>query len=91
MARGQVPLGHTGFAARTAAISEALVVIRAGENVTTNRGYDDPVTEAIRAWSASELHDANVSDYWTHTGVGVFRSDDDAWWFTQIFIDDGQR
>lgn len=86
MASGRTQLGHSGFSGRVDAISEVVLVIRAGENVTTNIGYEDPVDQALSDWLQSDEHSANLLDDWTHTGVGVARSDEGAWWFTQTFI-----
>jgi uncharacterized protein YkwD len=59
----------------------------AGENIAWNRGYSDPAAVAVEGWMNSSGHRANIlNGTYTHTGVGVARSEaDGAWYFTQVF------
>ncbi|MFT4621650.1 MAG: hypothetical protein ACI8PZ_000302 [Myxococcota bacterium] len=86
MAAGRAALGHAGFDDRVARIDDVLPVLSAGENVTYNIGFDDPIGEALRAWTESETHDANLRDAFTHTGAGVVVDPAGGTWITQLFV-----
>ena len=57
----------------------------AGENVgTTTRG--DPNREIVDAWMASPVHRDNVlAPVFNSTGVGIARSADGTWYYTQLY------
>ena len=57
----------------------------AGENVgTTTRG--DPNREIVGAWMASPVHRDNVlAPVFNSTGVGIARSADGTWYYTQLY------
>lgn len=62
-----------------------------GENIAWNQGFDDPPATAVEGWMDSPGHRANILDQngdlaWTHTGMGVAISPDNAVYFTQVFI-----
>jgi len=61
--------------------------IEAAENVARNKGYADPVAEAMRAWMISPEHRHNIlSPRFAETGIAVCRSKrDEAYYFTQVF------
>ncbi len=61
--------------------------VEAAENVARNKGYDDPVQEAMRAWMISAEHRHNIlSARFAETGIAVCRSKrDNAYYFTQVF------
>nr|HPK00770.1 CAP domain-containing protein [Candidatus Hydrogenedentota bacterium] len=62
--------------------------VRAGENIAWNRGYANPVTVAVEGWMASPGHRANIlRPEFALTGIGIAVAPDDAWYFTQVFID----
>lgn len=59
----------------------------AGENVARNRGFDDPVAEAVRGWLASPSHRENLlSTRFRETGVGVVKGKDGYYYFAQVFL-----
>ena len=86
MAAGRLPLGHDGFEARSAAVSAIHPVRAMAENVA----YDsrNRVGEQVVAgWIASPGHRRNIQgEAYDLTGVGVARSSDGIYYFTQLFI-----
>ncbi len=67
--------------------SEGVEWLYAGENIARNRGFDDPVAEAIRGWLASPEHRANIlQPQYRETGIAVARSPQTGYYyFTQVF------
>ena len=60
---------------------------RCGENIFSERGFDDPVHFAIVFWWYSPGHQANMlSPVFTQTGVGVAEGVDGTYFVTQIFL-----
>jgi len=58
----------------------------AGENLARNKNYPDPVARAVQDWVASPTHARNLySDIYSRTGVGVIRTPDGFFYFTQVF------
>lgn len=58
-----------------------------GENIALNQGYDDPTAFAVERWMKSVKHRANITNgMWTHTGLGIARSADGTFYFTQVFV-----
>jgi uncharacterized protein YkwD len=83
MASGAVPLGHTGFAARVAALSTELGPSRAAcENAAS--GYDSAAA-LVRGWLDSPHHRVNIERNATRTGISAVRSATGIWYYTQVF------
>ncbi len=60
----------------------------AGENIAWNQGFADPVATAVEGWMSSPGHRANIlRSEFTHTGIGIAVTSDDAYYFTQVFTD----
>lgn len=58
-----------------------------GENIAFNRGYKDPVTNAVSLWLNSPEHRQNLMDgSWKETGVGIAVAADGSFYFTQVFL-----
>lgn len=88
MAEGAVPFGHQGFQERIAA---AGLQVRSGaENVSRNRGHADPARVAVEGWLGSPGHRANIDGDYSHAGVGVHRSPEGVYFFTQLFVKTSQ-
>jgi uncharacterized protein YkwD len=83
MAEGTVPFGHQGFQERVA--ESGLEVISAAENVSRNRGHDDPAMVAVEGWLDSPGHRTNIDGDYNRTGIGVARSPEGVYFFTQLF------
>lgn len=86
MAAGAAPFNHDGFTERVAAISTVLRVSTAGENIAMNQGYSEPAAQAMNGWLNSPPHKANIEGAYTHTGIGIAKSGNGAYYFTQIFV-----
>jgi uncharacterized protein YkwD len=58
-----------------------------GENIAYNQGYDDPTAFAVERWLVSQKHRENaMSDEYTHAAVGIARTSDGTYYFTQVFM-----
>jgi uncharacterized protein YkwD len=86
MASGRVPFSHQGFDQRVQAIARTVPYRRAGENVAYNQGYSDPVTQAVEGWINSPGHRENMEGNFDLTGIGITKTEDGRYYFTQIFI-----
>lgn len=86
MAAGRVEFGHDRFEARVQAIARTVPYRSAAENVAYNQGYPDPVAQAVQGWINSPGHRVNMEGQFDLTGIGVFRTADGKYYFTQIFV-----
>jgi uncharacterized protein YkwD len=86
MASGGVPFGHNGFEQRIQAIARTIPYRTAGENVAYNQGYRDSVAQAVEGWINSPGHRANLEGDFEVTGVGIARTTDGKYYFTQLFV-----
>ena len=86
MASNVVPFSHEGFEVRADTIRVGLPEVQSvGENVATNKGFEDPVEVAIQGWLDSPGHRENIEGDWAFSGVGIAQSDDGSWYLTQMF------
>ncbi len=61
-------------------------VIGFAENVAYNLGHGDPAGTAVSGWIRSRGHHRNMTNStYRLTGVGIARSKDSGWYFTQVF------
>lgn len=79
-------LSHNGFSGRVSTISRTISYRSAAENVAFNSGFSNPVAQAVNGWLRSPGHLQNIVGNFNLTGVGVARSSNGAYYFTQIFI-----
>ncbi|MBD2092162.1 CAP domain-containing protein [Microcoleus sp. FACHB-1515] len=86
MAAGRVEFGHAGFESRVRSIARAVPYRSAAENVAYNQGYSTPVEQAVQGWIESPGHRVNMEGQFNLTGIGVTRTADGKYYFTQIFI-----
>lgn len=86
MAAGRVEFGHDRFEARVQTIARAIPYRSAAENVAYNQGYPDPIAQAVQGWIDSPGHRVNMEGQFNLSGVGVTRTADGKYYFTQIFI-----
>ncbi|MGH7833081.1 MAG: CAP domain-containing protein [Candidatus Binatia bacterium] len=86
MARNGESLSHRGFDLRMKEIGKKLVFRSAAENVATNFGYEDPGSRAVEGWKNSPGHRKNMLGDFTLTGIGVARTREGAYYYTQIFL-----
>ncbi len=58
-----------------------------GENLFISEGFTDVSGVAVKGWMKSRTHKANILDReWTHTGVGIYKTDGDRTYITQVFM-----
>jgi len=86
MASAKIRLSHDGFNARMMRVKKKIDFLRGAENVAFNEGVKDPAREAVNTWLKSSGHRANIEGGYDLTGVGVAKSKEGRYYFTQIFI-----
>jgi len=87
MARGSVPLGHDGFTSRANAVERFVAFDEIAENVALNDyPRERTVTVAIDGWLHSVHHRENIEGKFDLTGVGIARSRNGTYYFTQVFV-----
>jgi uncharacterized protein YkwD len=86
MANDPTLFSHEGFEDRVANIGRALEITQAGENIAFNEGYGDPAQVTYDTWIKSASHRQNLEGDYNLTGIGVKKSSDGIYFFTQIFI-----
>lgn len=84
MGEGKVPFGHQGFAERINATGISFQA--SAENVAYNMGYKDPVTTVVKGWIHSEGHRRNIEGDFDLTGVGIFKTPEGKYYYTQLFL-----
>lgn len=83
--RGLV-INHDGFDKRFKQIRTIFPSIRsASENVAANYNARSPVKTAVEGWINSSGHERNMVGNYTKTGIGIARSSDNTYFFTQLF------
>ncbi len=87
MARGRTPLGHDGFTKRAEAVEAFMDFKEIAENVAMNN-YARPrtVPVAMSGWLRSPHHRENIEGSFDVTGVGIARSRDGTFYYTQLFV-----
>jgi uncharacterized protein YkwD len=86
MANDTVPFSHDGFDARFERLNTTIRISNMAENVAFNN-FDTPVETAVTGWLQSQGHKQNIeAPVYTETGIGVVKGQDNAYYFTQIFI-----
>jgi len=86
MAQGVRSFGHRGWDERADLIFDNIEVEMVAENVAYNKGYDAPSKHVVEDWLKSREHKTNIiNEEFDITGVGVAKSSDDVYYFTQIF------
>jgi uncharacterized protein YkwD len=87
MAQGRVSLGHDGFSGRAERVEVFLAFRQIAENVAMN---DYPpartVRVAVEGWLRSAHHRENIEGPFERTGVGIARSRDGTFYYTQLFV-----
>jgi len=87
MAQRRVPLGHDGFEERAAAVELIRSFAKIAENVALNDyTVARTATVALRGWLRSAHHLENIEGTFDITGVGVARTGDGTFYFTQLFV-----
>jgi len=89
MAETNTYLGHDGFRRRARMIRLMIPARNTGENVAHNYGFKNPSHIAFEQWLQSPGHRENIEGEFRVTGIGVDRSENDHYFFTQIFVNPG--
>jgi len=83
MASGQVPIGHQGFEARIARISEIIPWSVISENVAFYGSAED----ALDAWLKSPDHQVIIEGDYDLSGVGVAKNSSNSFYYiSQMFL-----
>lgn len=86
IANGSASFGHEGFSDRFSALQKSMTVRGIAENVAMN-DYPNPAQTAVTGWINSPGHKTNLENSsYTQSGLGVAKSSDGTYYFTQIFI-----
>lgn len=86
MANGSVAFGHDGFSDRAKVLQQKISLRGLAENVAYN-DYPDPAHTSVNGWIESAGHRTNIENAaYTLTGMGVAKSSDGAYYFTQLFV-----
>jgi len=92
MAKRHVSLGHDGFSARADQVERIVAFSEIAENVALNDyGRDRTVRVALDGWLKSPHHRENIEGAFDITGVGIARSPNGTYYYTQIFVARQQR
>jgi uncharacterized protein YkwD len=86
MAAGRASFSHDGFDERAKAIKSQMDVFGVAENIAWNSRYQDPASQAVEQWLNSAGHKKNIDGNYKYTGIGVAKSGDGKYYFTQIFV-----
>ena len=86
MANKKIPFGNCGFKERIRKIALFLPNMVASENVALYQGH--PVNEdiVVQFWLKSATHRKIIQGDYNLTGIGVAKSTNDVFYFTQVFI-----
>jgi len=86
MANKEIPLGNCGFKKRIRKIARIFPNKAASENVASYHG--NPVNEEIvvQFWLKSAKHRKIIQGDYNLTGIGVAKSTDNVYYFTQLFV-----
>lgn len=79
-------VSHIGFDGRALVARKQYRMLSLGENIAaTKLTGKNTAPHIVRMWSISTLHDLNMLNDWTHTGIGVVVDSDGMVFSTQLF------
>lgn len=78
-------VSHMGFDGRTVLAREKYQMENLSENVAASNRTGDKAQNILTLWQKSKEHHKNMSDKWTHTGVGMVVGPDGMVYATQLF------
>jgi uncharacterized protein YkwD len=86
MAQG-ASFSHSGFSRRATQARTVAEFFRASENLAYNFGHADPAARAMESWLDSSAHRREMErGTFRLTGIGVARTPDGKYFFTQLFL-----
>ncbi len=78
---------HSGFSRRATQARTVAEFFRASENLAYNFGHADPAARAMETWLDSSAHRREMERAtFRLTGIGVARTPDGKYFFTQLFL-----
>ena len=86
MAGNKVSLGNSGFKKRVSKISAFLSHVSATENIASYQGSPVNAELVVQFWLKSEKHRKIIQGDYSRTGIGVAKSSENVFCFTQIFV-----
>lgn len=86
MARKDAPFNHDYFERRVYKISLTVPLQAAGENLAYHTGFGDFAKSTFEAWLKSPAHRQNIGGKFDLTGIGVVKTENESYYFTQIFV-----
>lgn len=86
MASDRIPLDHTGAEGRSETIAETIPWTSISENVAFSDRLEGLVPFVRDRWLESPGHRTNIVGNFNLTGIGVAKSEDGRYFFTQIFV-----
>lgn len=78
-------ISHRKFDDRVKDIREKLSYSGAAENVAANLNYQNPGVQAVEDLIKSPSHRKNILGDYSITGIGVYKTENGRYFFTQIF------
>ena len=79
-------INHKGFSRRTSLIRKQHPRAMVAENVGYNYGYATPEKHVVDSWVKSSGHRKNIQGNYRYTGIGVTKSSDGKYYFSQLFV-----
>ncbi len=79
-------ISHKGFPHRTALVRKQSPRALVAENVGFNYGYTTPEKHMVDSWVNSPGHRINMQGNYRFTGIGVTKSNDGKYYYSQIFV-----
>ena len=86
MATGRLAFSHVGLDGRAAEISKSIPYRAFSENIAFNNGLRTPGMAAVGWWLESPGHRRNIEGSFALTGIGIARTEDGTYFFTQLFV-----
>ena len=86
MEAGRQPLGHGDVESRQREVSGFISLSSLAENVAMNTRATHPGDTAVYSWLRSAGHRRNIEGDFDLTGIGIARTEDSTYFFTQLFI-----
>jgi len=84
---GRGELDHSGFEQRYATSTKGFPAARFAENLGLAIGTEQsPADSTVARWLAEAAHRKNAEGPYDRTGVGVARSEEGVFYFTQLFL-----
>ena len=83
---GKGEISHRGFSGRATAMRESFGHAIVAENVGMNYGMPDPARKMANRWISSEGHRQNIEGNYHLTGVGVVKTNEGKYFFSEIFV-----